>query len=506
MFRPGRGQPLPFLFEEVKNVKKCIAFLLAVCLLVAPVLRPQRAAAVEPTLITVAGGAIGTGGLAGGAAVGATILPVLGVVGLTLAAAGVSVYIADQAAAEGMTRTEYIAQKITDFATATGSTADQVYNDLSGQLETTSDGNVIIGRVAADWISRFGDWLFSTDSVADSVGVPASPYLTISPCVFSRTGPNVEYTVTTDVSAFFFCCLNSNIKYVMCMSRYPFNWQCTGSNGAISTGSNTYTATIEGTVFYVAQIMYMSSYYLASFPATIYNGSTGNFLKGLTLDDLNITQSDNVFVGSQEEWTDNKDLLKPGEDDVTVLTPPDVLNPAGAAAGAGEYTISVPDYLTALADAYNTAGVADASIAVPLTNTATGVKEAVSVQAAAVDTSPSVAVDSDGFSGTSGLVDPEAEPSAENVVDAMRVDVRLQDVFPFSIPYNFFHLLEQFVGEAVVPQWDFVYTFPIGENGVPVDWHMDLTPYETWAVVIRWAVRVGWMATLASAAQRRIKF
>lgn len=478
-------------------VRRVLAFVLVFALSFSVLLYPARAASVGAT-VAVAGGSIGTAGIAGAAGLAPLVLPVLGVVGLALVAAGVDVYLTDASTQAGMTKTEFIKGKLSDFAAARGQDFNNLVNTLASHMSVMQDGTIAIGAESGEVIQQFGNWLFGNDMVSDAVAGSGgfdgvinydgvnytfSPLTAVSPIVQNaRTYDVYRFSSTVYPYVYLY-----NSYYKICFWSYePFDYTVTTYDANYNTVMTTssYSAMLQtDNVYRVRAILnnttFRTDYDVPSIdPATFPTvQETGWRIISGAYTDSPPTLGDDVFTGAQSDWVENRDVLVPGAGETAVLSGPDVINPAIAAVADGSYTISVPDYLDALARAYN-AG-ADAAIDLSMTNAATGTMEGISVSGVDGTTAELSATDS-AVSGTA-LAVPDAAVSGADAVGVMSFP--LTEIFPFCVPFDAFDLASLFVAEPVAPSYHVKWFVPIVEQYIEFD--VDLSPFNSVAAVLR---------------------
>ena len=473
---------------------RLLACTLALCVVFVVGLAPARAVSAGAT-ITVAGGTIGTGAMATGAGLASVALPVLGIVGVALLACGVDVALTNVSAEAGMTKTEFIRAKLGEFAEARGQDVNHLINLMSNHLAVMSDGSIVVGQEAGEVIQQFGNWLYAEDMVID-MPISTNPDMMLGsyPCYLIngsietklRDFFQVQSGNASDVYLVAFNYSGKSFEFTL-FSDSVFNSQqyTTNSVGAVAWHSGYVTAQKTGNHYfqsYTYSVPNISDIYLNyTVGSTPSRTQLDALISGTGVTGGSTDIGEDVFTGAEQNWTDNNDLLIPGSGEATIVTGPDVINPAATAVATGDYTISVPDYLDALARAYN-AG-ADAAMDIALTNTATGV--ATDVPITGVDGATSAISQTASSAATAAATPVAAAGAALDAGDAVQLlQFPLTEIFPFCVVFDAYDMLSILRADPVVPQ--FTFSWPIPYMTDPITVNVDLSMFDTLATVVRY--------------------
>lgn len=498
-------------------------FVLVLCFALCVVPTLNRVSAVQAgATVAVAGGAIGTGGIPALGALGSLLGPTLGVVGVALLGAGVNVYVTEQSAAQGMTKTQFIEQSMRQWVSERGGSFDHLISTIAEGIHVSPLGRISLTGAAGLLIYQFGNWLFANDAVSappssggtiGSLQLPVN-YITLAvngtfpapvegvdkPDALSGSSSvmcvSSSWIYSASNNVYFVCCINGFNNYVYAVSNVSGTsvGVRSGGKGRVYQLSNTVVNSAGDTFYYVSCFSVSQLDQLSQYNVTVpfYNGTIQEYLGAAT--DTPSLPSDDVFTGTAEDWSANRDLLKPGEDDVTVIgNAPDLLGSAAESFLAGDYVMSVPDYLTSIADLYNQALAAEAAVPVTATDTATGVAVTDTVSIASpfegVDVSTSAA-DTD---VAGALAVPAASVSAADAVQVMSPD--LTTIFPFCIPFDLARVLNLLAADPVIPKYHVRWEVPYFAE--PIEFDIDLTPLDGVMAVARTMETLAFVVGLA---------
>ena len=151
----------------------------------------------EAATITVASGAFATGGLSTAGFAG-LLTPCAVIVGVGLLACGVDVALTNASQSAGMTKTDFIKSKITQFCNATSKTVGQFCKTILEGVTIAKNGAIQLSNQAAAQIKQLGEWLFANNEVSNPTTITGS-----SVTLHSNTYGNVTLPLVTSISITF---------------------------------------------------------------------------------------------------------------------------------------------------------------------------------------------------------------------------------------------------------------------------------------------------------------
>lgn len=161
--------------------------------------------------------------------------------------------------------------------------------------------------------------------------------------------------------------------------------------------------------------------------------------------------------------------------------------------------LHIANYLRAMAAAYAGTGVAD----VPVTDTGTGEDDTLPLSVP-LDTPLTVtgisdsAIDQSGSTAVSDSVAADFTGLDDYTMDLTRF-------FPFCIPFDLAALFQKFEAEAAAPVVDIPFPNPAAPEGTPLSVHVDLTPFDELAAVVRKLELVAFVIGLCFLTKRLIQ-
>lgn len=456
-----------------------------------------EAYAMDPvTAIEVAGGAIGTGGLAIGA--GAALPIAAGLTAGALLALGISVTLSNASQEVGMTKHEYVMSKLEDWGESAGKTKDQIADAILSGATVARDGTIYLGKEAGKLLNQFGNWLYGEGMVSNteqsgdmSITFDGVEYPVASELIWSGTQ---KIVFTTDVA---FCRSTTAVNPV----TYAFsNQQFTAKIYFWNTSLNDwgdYGQTIisgtpnSGSYYYQNCEAYVGSgnRYGISIPLLPSNVTIKNFLA--SLDGAWSPSGDALidgdgFTGDEEEWRAKGDVLLPN-DGMNIALNPDLI---GSIADSlqdvvNKGVIGVGDYINGVIKAID-----GLPIDVPVIDDKTGVITVPGIPAipdiedrVAIEDVPDV--DIPDIEDREPILDPTLPVMPDsNGVDALGdLTLDLKSVFPFCLPFDAVDMLKLLRAERTTPFYHVDILVPLVNTHMEFD--IDLTPFNGVADITR---------------------
>lgn len=504
--------------------KKILAFALCMLLVANPCL------AASTGVVTVSGGSIATGGLSGGysektesAALTLTMAMLYGL--------GVSVKLSQDAINAGQSAYSFVKNKFYEWVGGTSAEQldDSQYEDLKSRFEIINsgsnidpDGNIYFNATAVDLIRRFLKWLDVSDYINSNNGsnvntgsINGVSTLYTNHIIQSATQEvyfgTARDTFANPTNLLFYRIIDgddTNNVIAVGLSAFYFRFR------QISSGS------------YVASAQYVNNstngYYWYLNPTSQKEYVLNNNSGINTVDVTNLAGSSksarietwlnggngNIGEGSADSEGFNYD----GEFDPDILNNPDnnnlVVKPdlvQGLQENNPNQQINIPveQYLEALKQILNQATNPQAvPEPIPAQDLPTLSPVPVEVPAdlplewpvelpSSPDATPDLPTDNT----------PVTDPSAPvNPVDALpELTFNLDEYFPFCIPFDIYHLLSKFSADPVTPVFDIGFTEPFSNTNV--NFHIDLSPWDSVASAIRTAELGAFIVGLAVASR-----
>lgn len=438
----------------------------------------------EAATITVASGAIATGGLSTAGFAG-LLTPCAVIVGVGLLACGVDVALTNASQSAGMTKTDFIKSKIQDFCNATNKTVGQFCKTILEGATIAKDGAIQLTDQASAQIKQLGEWLFSNDQVAN----PPSP----NPIGSSVTIGNTTYPLITSCNVYYQGQLYSSYSFSEPVAVVKTSNSSQGCYYLFfSHDSYTVTKSYEGG----SGVRYYSEYW--------YNNITGWFsnknVDSVTIDvdnvpftalsvspffqsldkvwdpqDAVVDVPSDSFTGSRDDWASGSNALDPAQDKTTVLNPG--LVQGLDIPGVNDLVSTVQDYLDALQEALDKVGTVD----LPAIDTITGENVNVGVGEDTFDPAIDKEDNPDLPTDNTPVTDPYIPATGNPPINQNTID--LKGVFPFCIPFDIVDMIEMLNADPVAPRYTVNWPIPIiNENLV---FTVDLSPFNGVAEICR---------------------
>ena len=499
----------------MSKISKRISVMIICALLIFGSARRAEAAA-EAGALSILGGSVAAGGI--GAAIAAIAPPAIIIVGIALAAQGIYVSISEESEKLGMTKSDYIGTRLAQFALESGKQYSDVCHDIVDGSSVTESGSIALTASASKTIYQFINGLVANDEISAPV-VSEGSYVSIN----GELCPVLEYNefcevlkfssapmtitnMTPDSKAVLFLqevASGYNIGVIADKQIMGWSYGFTGYSGSYGSGGSNLTA---------ANGLYYGS---TSVPWSTVNTSETYIpiinLDGNDLRDVALSMNGNFDIVSGEENSANDtfvsastvdtSVLNPAEGDVVVLNPgldiPAIENEYGKAG-----TISIDNYLETLTRAVN--GVEANTITI--SNALTGVLDTVAVGTYNPVGSATVAqeAEEDLPRVMTPVIDLTLNPTgsaAEKDLQGLAFD--LTSVFPFCIPFDLFALIEKFDVQPETPR--ILVSLPLPGVGETLDLDLDLSPFETVAVILRSMELIAFIVGLALVTRNLIR-
>lgn len=500
---------------DIKILSRRFTALLLCFVLVAVSVVPEVGAtgAEEAATITVAGGALSAGGLTGSAAVTALAPYVVPVVAIALAGFGINAYVTEASKQAGMTRSQFVKNTIDDFCSVSSYGAAKFYSLIAKGITVGPTGKIQLSHEASNAISQMIEWMFTQDGMV--VDTPAVGDGTVSSGtvgnynafevtnsttkLFSQVDPSNSYqtydfyvTVSGASAPVYACCCfytsqgSSSVHFYMSLvSSASFTATSTSILGTGSSSTSSFYVDSLNS-FYRTDKSFFTSFNSAGVSHSIavpyeqtyvnVNDFQNAFAQyGFQTDAVPVPGQD-CFTGTDTDYVENKDLLKPGDGQATTLDPDVLSSLADSLAIGSTWTMDITDYLDAITKAFDQAmedvktGIAN------LTDAVTGIKEQIAIpDTATADPSISTTTAEDYPS----LINPD-EIDVDGVAGGLEFD--LTNIFPFCIPFDIYRICQLFNAEPVAPSYHVHYTAPYN---IVFDFTLDFSSFNQVAAICR---------------------
>lgn len=501
--------------------KKILA--LALCMLL--VANPCFAASTG--VVTVSGGSIATGGLSGGYSQ-ATESAAITLTMALLHGLGVSIKLSQDAINAGQSAYSFVRNKFAEWVGGTSAEelTDSQYDELKKRFEVINggsnidpDGKIYFSPAVIALLQKFLKWADERGEISNSIIQGGGSQETVEingiNTLYTQSSPMFNHNVNNanrhiqfnfDKKVVFVQWIGSNAKYPYNLGFYcnePFTGVAARYNtkpeNILTENINSNTNPING--YY---------YKVYSYNAPDEWTGVGYIPKALN---LWLADLDGSFVPDDSSGTqENEGLNYEGDFDPSVLNNPDdnnlVVNPdlvQGLQENNPNQQINIPveQYLEALKQILNQATNPQAvPEPIPAQDLPTLSPVPVDVPAdlplewpvelpSSPDATPDLPTDNT----------PVTDPSTPvNPVDALpELTFNLDEYFPFCIPFDVYHLLSKFSADPVTPVFDIGFTEPFTNSNV--NFHIDLSPWDSVASAIRTAELGAFIVGLAVASR-----
>lgn len=445
----------------------------------------------EAGVLTILGGSIATGGLTGEALVSAVapyLAPVL--LGIMIAG-GLNVYLTEQSQAVGMTKTEYLTNKVRAYCDAAGKPIDKFWGDFADGCTVAQNGTIAIGDQARTQVKQFINWLQSQNDIYDgtnigngdsTVSLNGNTFPVLSSGQSISLGGGVTFTyVSGDVQVGLFIRQYSGTNmrlvlftpYTNVAPAIVFNIGDGNVNGSLSQSNNNYRYADIRFYCNANELNGDIPYYGSATPVSVIGSFDGSFNvvsggQAPTQDTVIDTTGNGVGV------TDN--ALSPSAGATPVLNP-GLLDGIDLEGLAG-ITSTVQEYLDALRDVLD--GVRDPAITGEREDT--GEKDTIAIDEDDVaDPAIDPVLDPDLPPVNTPVVDPSKEPTGENAVKPLTMD--LKTVFPFCLPFDAYKMLQKLNASPVAPSYTVNWYIPIVNQYL--NFTVNLSGFDSVAAVLR---------------------
>lgn len=451
-----------------------------------------KAYAASAAGVVVAGGSIGTGGAAAGLL--GLMGPVVAILGVALAAYGITVVLDDSAESEGMTKSEFILDQATKYNQARDMSNTAMIDIILQGASVLKNGAISISKSASEYINGFINYLFGSDQIVNPDALVDTPIVTFAGIDLPVYYAGEHFYMGENRQDFY---IRDNIEgrlFAGFRVGTHGGYFITNKSGVIRFTSNNVndeasTFPIKSGLLYYTQVIYTPG---CVFPNVLdYYDSRDAFINAIKAsnDDFIVKESSDIstLVGDETIFNDRSGTLSPSADENTVFFPPLV----GALPGTG--SVNIPDYLDAIIDLLN-----DGATDIPIADPVTGVASPVAVtDIDLTDTVPAIdTVEEQAGVGSTAVVDPDVplDPDVDTV-NSLAFDLR--EIFPFCIPFDLYNLLTKFVAEPQAPYWEI--SIPMPMNLPALEFVIDFSDFESVGVVLRSFEMVLFVASLAVA-------
>lgn len=468
-------------------------------------------------------GSLASGGLSDSAFLG-TFGPVAGVLAAyALQANGINTHISEASAEQGITKTEYIFQTLSNWCDVTNRDALDVVQSIVNNVSYGSGGTLYFAKDALSIIEQVGNWIISNSEIYSpslpvvevskflDVGDYNFPVISNGSISFTNntTSSNgkILYINISNLSSdniFGFCGFNDSMHQVVftLISPYSFSGRYYFSGTINGTAAN-FSGTKRGQ-FYSYSIFTniggshnnpvfsgLSNLNLPVITPSAYRDHNG-FVQNLSSVFSIVENSPDIpdqFYG--DTWADNVSGLSLPEGYTGAIDTGVIQGLQEQIQGVGDYVIGLQEYIHALEDAIN-GREAD----VPVEDADTSLPFPVPVPQEVSPTYEPVAPESyPAEDEVEDIVNPQITAPSTDIINGLQFD--LTQVFPFCIPFDIYALLQKFVAEPIAPQLHIDWEIPFVDSNFVLD--IDFSVYNSVAAVLRTMELIGAIVGLAIA-------
>lgn len=495
---------------------------------------PVAVYAVDPvsTTVSVIGGTLGAEGLAAIGASGPIAAAAIGVTVAVMAGLKLDSHISQKSANAGMTKSAYVKQQIQNYCTATGQTLGSWGKNLLAGVRIGQQGFIYLQRDSAALLEDFFNWNDVNNRILDSS--QALPFdVSVQGQLYNKSyvvqnGDELKDKMifdtnidTAKVCLYFKPNSSSNLNNIILVifAAAPFTITRTYYSHdeeytqriSITSRRNGYYYYSYGTFTYPEQTLASGGVVGSDFSdinvLNYRSYSQSTLARNAYLDSLDgtfeVVQSDKDFITSENPWEQVKADIQPAEGEEVKVDP----HALGAIADAypvkgKDLTVALGDYLDALRKAWD-GTIADT---IPAVDTATGEEVAIPIPQDLTEAIPKdttidqVAEDTIDDTTTVPAIDDTVPPDPDDTVGGLTVG--LDDIFPFCLPFDIYHILQKFSAAPETPVVDI--EFPSAIVGTSVPLHIDLSQFDGVASVARKMELVAYVVGLAIVTRKTV--
>lgn len=460
-------------------------------------------------------GSLASGGLSESAFLG-TFGPVAGVLAAyALQANGINTHISEASAEQGITKTEYIYQTLSNWSDVTNRDALDVVQSLVNNVTYGSGGALYFAQDALNIISQFGNWIVSNNEIYSenlpvvdnksrlNIGAFSMPSVSLGEVIPFVGGSRQYYFNITSLSSSspVFVCQYYQGNYIMpvfiSLNSFTMGGQITGfsTGGNLSYSSHTSTRAglfigyhdnvhTDKSVGTLANVPFIGTFSNVNSMISYFESLGSEF----SISDPVNSVSDQFYGDS---WADNVSGLSLPEGYTGAIDTGVIQGLQDQIQGVGDYVIGLQDYIHALEDAIN-GREAD----VPIEDTETSIPFPIPVPQEVTPVYTPVAPESyPAEDEVEEIVNPEIVAPSTDIINGLQFD--LTQVFPFCIPFDIYALLQKFVADPVAPQVHIDWDIPFVDSNFVLD--IDFSAYNSLAAVLRTMELIGAIVGLAIA-------
>ena len=469
------------------------AFLISVFLVTGPVVEAQA----DVATVTVVGGTIGTIG----AGLSALLPPAAVILTVGLAAAGIDIYISNASEEQGITKTEFVQNKIVEYSEKTQYPAEEIANGILSGVTVAKDGVIYFGQESLNKIKQIGNWITGSEGTVYQNYVQTLPSFSggyqsgniplcsiSSGTIISGTTNqgnvfNLQFTINNTQNLYGFQYHQNSLSGKVCyciISRATFSGTVSYTGGL--QGGGNIRVNNAGNWYYTfaspADTLYsLSTFPMLDIPLEDGTNTLYSFVRGLSTDIVELPADiPDTFYGG--DWSD----FVPG------LSLPDGYEGAIDLGVIGDleqvlddsrsYDLAVDSFLEAIKEAIDT-GVADVPLSIPYDGSMVVAPDVPMVITPEYEQVAPVDIPSE--SDKTVVIDNDSVAPPSDVIGAMTL--QLKDVFPFCIPFDLYDLLSKFNATPEAPHINISFTLPIVNQ--QVSYNFDLSPFNSVASILR---------------------
>ena len=401
----------------------------------------------------------------------------------------------------GMTKTQFVQNKINEYCQAAGKTAGAFNQAILNGTTVLNDGRIKLGNQAVSQIKQFYNWLFDNDMVQESTQGGNIPHIT-------QNGYNIPVLKQGDsVDVITINGVNYNFTYVS--GDFDIGLFLRDYNGAIYNlvvfaPASTVTTSIDITYggnsqtlplansdngyrysaisigqYWADQTLSDSLPMLGSASiSTIINSFDGTF----NVEGMDNAVSNDTFTGSKDDWENVRDNVLNPTDNQSVVVNPGLIGNITIPADK-DYTIDIKSYLEALQKILDKLN----EISLPAIDDADGIPNEIEIPDTDV-LDPDITKEDDTDlpiedDQTPIINDDPPNPQEDPDLTQAPLKFDLKNIFPFCIPFDVKDMISLLQAEPIAPFYTVNWTIPIINQNL--SFTVDLTPFNSVASTCR---------------------
>ena len=450
--------------------------------------------------IAIAGGSIAVGGLGAGALAGLGG-PVVVAVILGGMAWGANVELTKASQQAGMTKTQFVQNKINEYCQEAGKTAGAFNQAILNGTTVLNDGRIKLGNQAVSQLKQFYNWLFDNDMVQENNQSVNMPHISQNghdiPVLKQGDSINV---LRNNLGEKILTYVSGSYDIGVFLRNYSGSYynlvMFTGGNYEGNTINITYGGQSQTLTFYTQYNGYSVTDIMVGQPftdqvlsdsipnlggaglSTIFNTFDGSF----NVEGMDNAVSNDTFTGSKDDWENARDNVLNPTDNQSVVVNPGLIGNITIPADK-DYTVDIKSYLEALQKILDKLN----DITLPAIDDTDGIPTDLEIPDTDV-LDPDITKEDDTDlpiedDQTPIINDDPPNPEEDPGLTQAPLKFDLKNIFPFCIPFDVKDMLNMLKAEPVAPSYQVDWHIPIVNTDL--EFTVDLSAFNSVAAICR---------------------